>query len=140
KQVTVNVNGDNKFEPDEGFSLKLSGATSATIADDTGAGTIQNDDAQPTLAVDDVSKAEGNSGQTDFTFTVSLTNPSAQAITVDYATQDGTATTAGGDYSPTTGTVSFGAADATKTVTVKVNGDTTFEPDEGFALKLSNPT
>ena len=38
--------------------------------------------------------AEGNSGQTDFTFTVSLSNPSSQTVTVAHATQDGTATTA----------------------------------------------
>src|SRR5207302_939807 len=91
------------------------------------------------ISVNDVSQAEGNTGQTDFTFTVSLTNPSAQAITVDYATQDGSATTADSDYAQNTGTLTFAAGETSKTVTVKVNGDTTFEPDEGFALKLSNP-
>ncbi len=139
KTVTVKANGDTTFEPDETFTVALSTATGATILDGSGLGTIQNDDAQPKISVDDVSHAEGDTGQTDFTFTVSLSNPSAQAVTVDYATQDGTATTAGSDYTQATGTLSLAAGQTSKTVTVKANGDTTFEPDETFALKLTNP-
>ena len=92
------------------------------------------------MTINDVSHAEGNSGQTDFTFTASLTNPSTQTVTVAYATQDGTATTAGSDYVGGGGHAHLRPAGQTsKSVTVKVNGDTNFEPDEGFTLKLSAP-
>jgi hypothetical protein len=52
--VTVPVHGDTTIEPTEGLSLVLCGARSGTIARDTGAGTIRNDDiaAPGTLDVD----------------------------------------------------------------------------------------
>src|SRR2546430_5835405 len=51
KTITVLVNGDTKFEADETFTMHLSGATGATISDADGLGTITNDDAAPTLAI-----------------------------------------------------------------------------------------
>jgi acid phosphatase type 7 len=98
KTVTVEGTGDGTFEPDEGFSLKLSSPSGATVADDTGAGAILNDDSQPQLSIDDVTHPEGDAGQTDYAFTVSLTNPSSQQVQVGADTLDGTATTAGSDY------------------------------------------
>ena len=47
------------------------------------------------LAIDDVAVTEGNSGTTAATFTVTLSAPSGDAVTVDYATADGTADAAG---------------------------------------------
>ena len=54
KQVTVLVNGDTTYETDETFTVHLSNAVNATISDATGVGTILNDDAQPSFAIDDV--------------------------------------------------------------------------------------
>jgi hypothetical protein len=92
----------------------------------------------PQLSIDDVTHAEGNAGQTAYTFTVTLTGASDQPITVDYATADDTAT-APSDYTahPTTG-LTFNPGDTTKQFTVSVNGDTVFEPSEGFFVNLSN--
>jgi hypothetical protein len=140
KTVTVLINGDTKFEADEGFSVNLSSPTNATLAAGSGVGTIQNDDPQPALALGNVSAPEGNRGTTPFVFTVSLSNPSDQSITVDFATADGTATTADNDYVTTSGTLTFAPGETTKTVTVLVNGDATFEPDESFSVALTNPT
>ena len=52
---------------------------------------------------------------------------------------DGTATTADNDYQMNSGTLTFGPTDTTMQVTVLVNGDTTFEPNETFTVELSNP-
>ena len=53
----------------------------------------------PNLTINDVTVAEGNSGATVATFTVSLSAPATSTdITFDIATQDNTATTANGDY------------------------------------------
>ena len=71
---------------------------------------------------------------------MSLSNPSDQAITVDYASNDGTATVADGDYAVTSGTVTFLAGQTTKTIDVTVNGDVTYEGDENFTVDLSNET
>jgi hypothetical protein len=76
------------FEGNETFNVGLSGATNATIADSQGIGTINNDDAQPTISINDISVNEGDSGTTSAGFTVSLSNASSQTITVSYATAD----------------------------------------------------
>src|SRR5439155_3012324 len=96
--VTVNVVGDTKFEPDETFSVNLSNPNNATILVGTGTGTILNDDSQPTIAINDVSAPEGNSGTTPFVFTVTLSNASSQTVTMQYTTSDGTAMTADNEY------------------------------------------
>src|SRR5438105_4007635 len=59
--LLVFINVDAKSEADETFTVHLSGATGATISDADGLGTITNDDAAPTLAIDDVTHNEGNS-------------------------------------------------------------------------------
>ncbi len=94
----------------------------------------------PGLSVADVSVAEGNAGTTPATFTVSLSAPSTQTITVGYATADGTATVAGSDYQAASGTLTFSPGQTSKTVTVNINGDTSVESDEAFTLKLSGAT
>src|ERR1051326_1645221 len=140
KSVNVTVNGDTKFETNESFNVNLSGAANASISDNLGVGTITNDDSQPTISIDDVSHAAGNSGTTSFGFTVSLSNASYQTITVNYATSDGTAATADGDYTGigTTG-LTFTPGQTSKPVTVLANGDNKFESNETFNVDLSAP-
>src|SRR5262249_49196104 len=99
--------------------------------------TIINDDT-PAISVTDATVTEGNSGTVNATFTVSLSKAIAQTVMVDWATADGTAL-AGSDYAAASGTLSFGPAHTSKTVTVAVLGDTTDEPDETFTVNLSNP-
>ena len=82
---------------------------------------------------------EGHFGQAPFTFTVSLSNPSYQTITVDYDTADGTATVADNDYpAGLESRWAFLTEDTSENVTVQVNGDVTVEPDENFFVDLSN--
>ncbi len=140
--VTVQVNGDTIDEPDETFFVNLSGATNATIDVDTGIGTITDDDPQPSITINDVSIAEGDTLTTDITFTVSLSNASNQAITVNWTTADGTATTADNDYNAvTTPTlITFNPGITTQPVTVQIVGDTTPEADETFFVNLATPT
>jgi len=90
----------------------------------------------PGLAVNDVSVVEGNSGTTSLVFTVTLSAASTKTVTVNYATANGTAT-AGGDYTATSGTLTFAAGVRTQTVTVSTWGDTTSEGNETLMLNLS---
>lgn len=137
--VTVNVTGDTTFEPNETFFVNLTNATNASITDNQGLGTINNDDGVPSISINDVALSEGNSGTTPFTFTVTLSSASGVPVTVDYATADGTAT-AGSDYTATSGTLTFAPSVTSQTITVNVNGDTSFEPNETFFVNLTNPT
>ena len=94
-------------------------------------------DDEPRLSVNSVSKVEGNSGTTVMTFTVTLSAAYDQAVTVKYATGDGSATVAGGDYVATSGTLTFAAGQTTKTFTVTIKGDKKKEADESFYVLLS---
>jgi chitinase len=137
----VAVNGDGRYETDETFYVTLSSAVNATIADDTGVGTILNDDPLPALTVDNVTLAEGAAGNTtSFTFTVQMAPASSQQVTVQYGTADGSATNASFDYTPTSGILTIPAGTTQKTFTVPVTGDAAVEPDETFTVTLSSPT
>jgi hypothetical protein len=141
--ITVMVNGDNKEEGDETFFVQLLGATGgATISgDNTGVGTIQNDDVSPTVSIGDASEFEGQSGKTAFDFTVTLSNPTANQVDVTFTTADGTARLDNQDYQqPTTTTVTFPPKVTTATITVMVNGDVKEEGDETFFVRLLGAT
>ncbi|WP_375443039.1 Calx-beta domain-containing protein, partial [uncultured Nostoc sp.] len=138
KTLSIGVIGDNKFETNEAFSVNLSAATNATIADNLGVGTIINDDNQPTIIISDVSVTEGNTGTTtNANFTISLSNPSYQQVTVNYNTSDGTAQTSGSDYNSALGTIIFNPGETSKTLSIGVIGDNQTESDETFAVNLS---
>jgi Calx-beta domain len=139
--ITILVNGDVTVESNENFLVNLSNAANATIADGQGSGIILNDDAAPVtpaISINDVKQAEGDSGTTAFTFTVSLDQATTNTVTVDYNSTDGTATLADNDYQLASGTLTFNPGETSHTITVLVNGDTTFEPDENFFINLSN--
>jgi uncharacterized repeat protein (TIGR01451 family) len=137
--ITVPITNDTTAEPSETFFVNLTNATNATIADNQGLGTITNDDAAPTITISDVPLNEGNAGTTPFPFVVTLSNPSASTITVDYATAPGTAT-AGVDYTTISGTVTFNPGIVTQPISVDVLGDLPFEANETFFVHLTNPT
>jgi protocatechuate 3,4-dioxygenase beta subunit len=139
KSITVNDVGDITAEPNETFFVNLTSPTNATISDTQGVGTIVNDDTVAIFSIDDVTKLEGNSSTTIYTFTVTRSGFTTFPASVQYQTANGTATS-GSDYAAiTTGTLNFGAGVTTQTITVNVTGDTPPEIDETFFVNLSNP-
>lgn len=94
--------------------------------------------APPALSVGNASTAEGNSGTTPLSFTVTLSHAASTAVSVHYATSDGSAT-APSDYTAASGTLTFAPGETNKAIVVSVIGDTNIEQDETFALTLSNP-
>ncbi|WP_138988724.1 retention module-containing protein, partial [Neptunomonas concharum] len=88
------------------------------------------------ISVNDVTV---NEDAGSMTFTVTLSNPSTSPVTVDYATQDGTAT-AGFDYGAVSGTLTFAPGVTSLTVTIPVADDFIAEGGETLDLVLSNPT
>lgn len=87
---------------------------------------------------------EANVGTTPFVFTVTLSQAAATAVTVQFATADGTAKAfpdPQNDYLATSGTLTFApTGPLTKLVTVLVNADPNVEGPETFSLVLSNPS
>lgn len=69
---------------------------------------------------------------------VNLSRAAAGPITVNYATQNGTAI-AGSDYTTTNGTLTIPANQTSATIAVPIIDDTIAEPNETFSVNLSNP-
>jgi Calx-beta domain len=143
--ITINVAGDTTVETDETFDVVLSNPLpDGAINVGTATATIVNDDTGLFLTADQSSKAEGNSGSTAFTFTVTrsglLTGTSDVNWSVTGSPIDGADTIdfVGGAPFPS-GTLHFAATDVTKTITVNVQGDTAFEANEGFTVTLDSP-
>ena len=142
KTISVPIVGNTLAEGSENFTLNLSNPTNATISDAQAVGTIIDNDLAsvlPQLSINDVIVTEGDNGTSNAVFTVNLSTASTQAINVNYATANGTAT-AGSDYTATSNTLSFAPGQTSKTITVQVNGDTLDEVNETFTLNLSSPT
>ena len=90
----------------------------------------------PTLSIADLTVSEGAGTAT---LTISLDAATTSAVTVDYATADGTAT-APGDYTATSGTATIPAGQTSATIAVPIIDDSLDEPDETFTVTLSNQT
>ena len=91
------------------------------------------------VTIHNVSKKEGNSGQTAFVFEVDLSDFAIDPVVVSFATAEGTATPLT-DYTPATGVLAFDPGMSTQTITVNVIGDTVPELDETFFVNLFDPS
>src|SRR5262249_23063756 len=96
------------------------------------------------IAATDASKAEGNTGSTPFTFTVTRSGDTTGASSATYTVIGSGANAANAaDFTGAvlpTGTASFAAGETSKLVTINVAGDTTAEANEGFTVTLSAPS
>ncbi len=147
--VTVTIIGERVVETDETFTVNLSAPAQASIGDSQGLGTIVNDDATFTFPGGDGGGGGGGGGAgsviveraggTFAPFTVALSIPSDETISVRYNTRDGSAT-APFDYTPVSGQLTFAPGETSKTINVFVTADTLVEGDETFDLILFEPT
>ena len=145
KAILINVIGDLADEADETFTTTISSPQNANLGNATETVTIVDNDPFPTgvpiFDVADVQMREGASGTSNLSFTVTRSDDTASAVTVDYAVSNGTAIMLS-DYAvvPATGTLSFAASQANMTVDVTVLGDRLLEHDETLYLTLTNPS
>ncbi|MEM7769445.1 MAG: Calx-beta domain-containing protein [Cyanobacteria bacterium P01_A01_bin.37] len=135
--ISVPIVGDAIEESAETFVVNLDNPKKGAIATSSAIGTIIDDDGEPTLSISDVFIIEGNTNSTA-SFTVTLNPPSPNAVTVNYSTANGTAT-AGSDYTPVNGTLTFNPNTTTQTITVPIFGGDVVEADETFFVNLTNP-
>lgn len=142
-QTSVNVNvpifGDAEDEPNETFFVHLNTPGNATFSDDLAVGTIMDNDPTTVSITDVVNVTEGNAGSANASFKVTLSLPSAQPVTVKYATANQSAA-AGTDYTHTSGTLTFAPGQTVANVNVPVTGDLADEENEQFTVNLSAPT
>lgn len=137
--ISIDAINDAMYEPDETLTVSLVSRPEYTLGTSTTTTiSIPVNDTEPTLSIDDVAVTEGNTGTVSAIFTVALSNPSWQTITVNYETGDNDAV-APGDYIATSGTLTFTPGEISKLVTVVVNGDYIAEVYETFSVTLSDP-
>ncbi|WP_413699249.1 Calx-beta domain-containing protein [Psychromonas sp. KJ10-10] len=123
-------------EETEAFSLTATVTAGDTSnASSTGVATILDNDSAPSISINDQTV---NEDAGTITFTVSLSNPSASAVSVDYVTTSGTATI-GTDVQNDSGTLTFAVGETSKTITLSVNDDDIYEISENFTIDLSSP-
>ena len=94
----------------------------------------------PRITIDDASLVEGATGTTPMGFSIRLSQPTTQAVTVEVRNRDGTAVTGlspSGDYLlPSDYVFTFAPGEVLKTQVYPVNGDAVVEGDESFAADL----
>ena len=91
----------------------------------------------PSVSLLDVTITEGNAGTAVAVFTVILSAPFTQEVTINYATSNGTATS-GSDYQAVSGTLTFQPGQTSSDISVNIISDTIFEPNETFVVNLTN--
>ncbi len=140
--VTVHVLHKTASGPNESFTVNLTPDALSPDVTGTpiGTGTILNERGTPTLSVSSPTVTPGAVG-TNALFTVSLTFPVTEVVTVPYATADNTAQKSV-DYQAVSGQLTFTPTDSslTQVITVPIIGQTTAAADESFFLNLSPPT
>ena len=91
----------------------------------------------PEISITGMAQTEGNAGASEVSLTVSLSAASQQIVSVTLTTADGSAT-ASEDYTPVTRTLSFQPGETRQSVTLSVAGDTLYEADERFSVRLTD--
>jgi uncharacterized protein len=138
--IDVPILGDTTDEPNERLFVNLTGETNATIGDTQGEITIIDNDGEPQLVINDLSVAEGNSGTSQASLTVTLVGSTAQPVTLNWTLDAGTALCCGVDFSGPDGSVTFQPGQTTKIITATIFGETIYELDETVLVNLTSAT
>ncbi len=146
KSFTVAITDDSDDESDETFNVMLMSPTGgAGLGTSAATVTIEDDDESgPTLRPGRLRYASSlfEAGEGDATATISVTrsNGSDGAVSVEYSSTDGSASD-GSDYTAMSGTLAWDDGDsATKSFAVEITDDMEIETDETVNLTLSSPT
>jgi hypothetical protein len=141
KTFAVPIIDDSLNEDDETLVLKLTSPSSNLLLGEPSTAVLKiiDDDPLPTIAIDDVTVGEGDSGTTNAVFRITLSAASGRTVTVPISTQPGTATS-GTDFRSLSGSLTFPPGQTVRQVAVAVIGDTTIEGTETFFVNLGTPT
>ncbi|MEC5126878.1 autotransporter-associated beta strand repeat-containing protein [Verrucomicrobiales bacterium BCK34] len=142
KTITIATTEDLIVENDETMTVVLSALNvngrAVTIADNTGEGTITNDD-KALLSISDVTQVEGSGGSLNsFTFTVTSDKVASEDITV-LVSNLGVTATGGTDFTNISNQpVTIVAGTTSAIVNVTIGADDIVEDDETFQMNLTN--
>ena len=136
KTRTVTTLQDTLVEGTEQFTMRLSNAVNATLAQSTATATITDDDVATGVVVSiaDQTVSEGGNAA----LVISLSQPATNNVVVNYATANASATQPQ-DYTARSGVVVFNPGQTQKTRTVTTIQDNLNEGNEQFTMILTNP-
>jgi Calx-beta domain/PKD domain len=141
KNIPLSIVNDTMDEPNDNISLLLrnpNGAQLGTLSQFTY--TILDDDNPPVNPYVGFAMASStvleNVGTAQIA--VSLSAPATGTGSVDFSTTNGSATEPG-DYTTTSGTLSFAAGESVKFISVPITDDSVLEPTENLTVTLLNP-
>lgn len=143
--INIAILQDAVVDNNETFQLILTNAVGAILpASTVGTATLTDtppgSSPLPTVTVSaPTSFTERLSNRSLLNFTVTLSAASADTVTVNFTTADGTALSSS-DYIASSGTLTFAPGETSKTVSIVVNGDIVQEGDETLSLTLSTPS
>lgn len=137
KTIVVPIHNDALVEGDELFEVALTNVTGGArlIGLTNLAVVIQDDETGFAFASSTFQAGESEPG---LTFVVRRVGNTNMAVQVGYVTEDETAT-AGEDYVPAAGTLSFAPGESLKSVSVSLLEEGRVEGDETFRLRLRQP-
>ncbi|MDH5394202.1 MAG: S8 family serine peptidase, partial [Gammaproteobacteria bacterium] len=140
KSFSVSITDDVTDEADETLTVNLSNVIGgASLGTANATLTITDNDVPGTLSFSASNYSVTENGITA-TITVSRSGGSDDAVAVNYASANDTAT-AGSDYTSASGTLNWANADsADKSFTVSITDDALYELDETLTLSLSGAT
>jgi hypothetical protein len=135
--VSVGLKNDTTTEGAETLTMTLAGKTAAVSVTDSSTTAAAAAATTYTLSASAVAIDEGDSGQNNLVFSLSLDKAAVSSTVVNYETLTTGTATAGGDFDSASGSVTFAAGQQNASVSVKVNGDTTFEAAETVKATFS---
>ena len=140
KTVNVTILNDTEIDPGESFTFVISNAQGGATLGTTTSTTVNIvDDEQPGTLAFSQATASVNEDDGTLTITVVRTGGSDGAVTVNYATSNGSAT-AGDDYTANSGTLTFADGETSKDIELQIIDDISIESNETLTVTLSSPS
>src|SRR5262245_44877231 len=139
KTISIPILNEAEIEAQEFFAVVLTNPSANSALDISQARVFIEDNDSGFSFISDYSFVDETNGLAVLTVLRSADPPGA--VTVDFATTtDGTAT-AGLDYTPVSGTLTFAAGEKTQTITIPILNDALVEyQEEYFSVVLANPS
>ncbi|MFO1437150.1 MAG: Calx-beta domain-containing protein [Verrucomicrobiaceae bacterium] len=139
--IQFTVVNDTMDEPDNLITVQLLNANGANIGTNAFHGyTIIDDDNPPAMPYAAFATAGSTVLENAATaqIAVSLSAPASATCSVDFSTTEGSALNPG-DFTTTTGTLTFAAGESVKYISVPLTDDSVLETPETLTITLANP-
>ena len=134
--ISVDITDDTSYEPDEEFTVELSGAP-AGITLDPATATVSIIDNDAVVIGFDRDAYRVSEGSGSLTLTVSvISGVLTETLRLSYVVSD-VSTTVSDDYTVTVDVLELSMMTPSVTISVDITDDTSYEPDEEFTVELS---